>query len=65
MKQLAAIMLGFAAAGMANTALCAALRPFEASYGVIWHSFTAGVSSFALRQESDQEWTYVSRNQPR
>ncbi len=41
------------------------LRPFEASYAFIWNGITAGVSTFSLRQESDQEWTYVSRNQPR
>ena len=40
------------------------LRPFEASYAFIWNGFTAGVSTFTLRQESEQEWTYVSRNQP-
>ena len=52
--RIAAIMLGCVAAGIANTALCAPLQPFEASYAVIWHGFTAGVSSFSFRPESEK-----------
>jgi len=40
------------------------LKPFEASYAFIWSGFTAGVSTFSLKQDSDQQWTYTSRNQP-
>lgn len=62
MNRYAAMILGCAAAG---SALSEPLHPFEASYAVIWHGFTAGISSFTLHQESESEWTYVSRNQPR
>jgi hypothetical protein len=50
------VMTGAAAAGP--------LKPFEASYAFIWSGFTAGVSTFSLKQDSDQQWTYTSRNQP-
>jgi Protein of unknown function (DUF3108) len=58
----AAILLSCLIAGVAGAAT--PLRPFEASYAFIWSGITAGVSTFTLRQESAQEWTYVSRNQP-
>jgi hypothetical protein len=58
----AAILLSCLWAGSAAAAT--PLRPFEASYAFIWSGFTAGVSNFSLRQESAQEWTYVSHNQP-
>lgn len=53
------------ATGMAGAAEATPLAPFESSYAIIWHGFTAGISSFALRQEPSGEWTYVSRNEPR
>ena len=62
MNRHAAILLSCLWAGSAAAAT--PLRPFEASYAFIWSGFTAGVSNFSLRQESAQEWTYVSRNQP-
>ena len=65
MRGYTVMMLSCAALGAAGSALSAPLHPFEASYAVIWHGFTAGVSSFTLRQESEREWTYVSRNSPR
>ena len=37
------MMLSCAATGYASAALSAPLRPFETSYAVIWHGFTAGV----------------------
>jgi hypothetical protein len=61
----ATIMLGTLATSVALAAPAAPLRPFEASYAFIWNGFTAGVSTFALRQESERDWTYVNRNQPR
>ena len=64
MNRYAAILVSCLAAGGVGAASPTPLHPFEASYAVVWHGFTAGVSSFALRQESEQEWTYVSRNQP-
>jgi hypothetical protein len=53
-------------AGIVMTGAVAAgpLKPFEASYAFIWSGFTAGVSTFSLKQDSDQQWTYTSRNQP-
>jgi hypothetical protein len=63
-NRIAGILTGLLAATGADAASSAPLRPFEASYTVIWHGFTAGVSSFALRQESEQVWSYVSHNQP-
>ena len=54
-----------AAAGMARAAPAVPLTPFESSYAVIWHGFTAGISSFALGQEASGQWTYVSHNRPR
>ena len=50
---------------LASAAPIAPLTPFESSYAIIWHGFTAGISSFTLRQEPSGQWTYVSRNQPR
>lgn len=41
------------------------LRPYTASYTVSWHGLNAGTTNFALRQEANGEWTYVSRSQPR
>lgn len=57
-----ALLMSCLAAGGALAAT--PLRPFEASYAFIWSGFTAGVSTFSLHQDSDQEWTYVSRNEP-
>jgi hypothetical protein len=53
-------------AGIVMTGAVAAgpIKPFEASYAFIWSGFTAGVSTFSLKQDSDQQWTYTSRNQP-
>jgi hypothetical protein len=53
-------------AGIVMTGAVAAgpLKPFEASYAFMWSGFTAGVSTFSLKQDSDQQWTYTSRNQP-
>ncbi len=62
MKRHALIALSCLVTGIAAAAT--PLRPFEASYAFIWSGITAGVSSFTLRQESAQEWTYVSHNQP-
>jgi hypothetical protein len=53
-----------AVTGMASAATDEALRPFESSYAIIWRGFTAGISSFALRQDPSGQWIYVSRNQP-
>lgn len=77
MNRGAAVLVGCAAFGIAAAAPIApttpvapitpvaALRPFDASYAVIWRGFTAGTSSFELRQEASGEWTYVSHNRPR
>ena len=65
MNRCASLLLTCAAAGCAGAALSAPLRPFETSYAVIWHGFTAGISSFALQRNSQSEWTYVSHNRPR
>ena len=46
-------------------AAAAEMRPYEASYSFVWRGMNAGSSSFALRQESAEEWSYVSSNQPR
>lgn len=64
MNRYAAIVMSSLAAGGVGAATPTPLRPFEASYAFIWNGITAGVSSFSLRQESGQEWTYVSQNQP-
>lgn len=64
MNRYVAILLSALATGGASAAPAAPLRPFEASYAFIWNGITAGISTFTLRQESGQEWTYVSRNQP-
>jgi hypothetical protein len=60
-----AILWSCLATAGASAAPPAPLRPFEASYAFIWNGITAGVSTFSLRQQSDQDWTYVSTNQPR
>ncbi len=62
MNRHAAMLLSCLFAGVAGAAT--PLRPFEASYAFIWSGITAGVSSFSLRQDSADEWTYVSHNQP-
>ena len=64
MKLYAAILLSTLATSGASAAPPTPLRPFEASYAFIWNGITAGVSTFTLRQESGQQWTYVSSNQP-
>jgi hypothetical protein len=64
LNRYAAILVSCLAAGASGAASPTALRPFEASYAFIWNGITAGVSTFSLRQESEREWTYVSRNQP-
>ncbi len=64
MNRYAAPLLSCVVAAGAAAAPVTPLRPFEASYAFIWNGITAGVSTFTLRQESDQDWTYVSRNQP-
>lgn len=65
MKSFALMLCSALCAAGAQAAPAAPLRPFEASYAFIWNGITAGVSTFSLRQESDHEWTYVSRNEPR
>lgn len=60
-----AALLVCLATGTAGAANPTALQPFEASYAFIWNGITAGVSTFTLRQDSPQEWTYVSKNEPR
>jgi Protein of unknown function (DUF3108) len=64
LNRYAATLLVCLAAGGAGAATSVPLRPFEASYAFIWNGFTAGVSTFSLRQISEREWTYVSRNEP-
>lgn len=54
-----------AATGMPSAAQVVPLTPFESSYAIIWHGFTAGISSFALRQDPSGQWIYVSHNRPR
>jgi hypothetical protein len=49
----------------ADAAPPAALRPYQASYDFEWRGMSAGTSSFTLQQDSNGEWTYISRNQPR
>ena len=53
-----------AATGLATAAEVIPLAPFESSYAIIWHGFTAGISRFALRQDPSGQWIYVSRNDP-
>jgi Protein of unknown function (DUF3108) len=65
MNRYAAIALSIFATGSTGAATPTPLRPFEASYAFIWNGITAGVSTFTLRQDSDQQWVYVSKNQPR
>jgi hypothetical protein len=43
----------------------AELRPYEASYELVTHGLNAGVSSFDLRQDGADTWTFVSHNRPR
>ena len=43
----------------------AGLRPYEASYELVTHGLNAGVSSFDLRKDGADTWTFVSRNRPR
>ncbi len=64
MNRYLAVALSILAASGTSAAPAVPPRPFEASYAFIWNGITAGVSTFTLRQDSDQEWSYVSRNQP-
>jgi hypothetical protein len=64
MNRCAALLLLCALPGLAAAA-GEALRPYSASYTVTWHGMNAGTSSFTLQQESADEWSYESRNQPR
>ncbi len=43
----------------------AELRPYDASYDFVAHGLSAGISSFTLRRDGANTWTFVSRNQPR
>ena len=61
MKRCALLLAGIV---MTGAVAAGPLKPFEASYAFIWSGFTAGVSTFSLKQDSDQQWTYTSRNQP-
>jgi hypothetical protein len=54
-----------AAAATIAPAAPTALRPYEASYELVTHGLDAGVSSFELRQDGADTWTFVSRNRPR
>ena len=65
MNRHAAIVLCCSLASAGAVAEPTPLRPFEASYAFIWNGFTAGVSTFTLTHDAEQQWTYVSRNQPR
>jgi hypothetical protein len=49
----------------AAVAAPAGLRPYEASYELVTHGLNAGISSFDLRQDGADTWTFVSRNRPR
>ena len=40
------------------------LRPYQASYDFVARGMNAGTSSFTLRNDGANEWTFVSRNQP-
>ena len=64
MNRCAALLVVCALPGLAAAA-SDALRPYSASYTVSWHGMNAGTSSFTLKQESADEWSYESRNQPR
>ena len=61
---IALLLAWTAATGMASAATDDSLKPFESSYAIIWRGFTAGISSFALRQDPSGQWIYVSHNQP-
>ena len=61
MKRCALLLAGIV---MTGAVAAGPIKPFEASYAFIWSGFTAGVSTFSLKQDSDQQWTYTSRNQP-
>jgi hypothetical protein len=43
----------------------AELRPFSATFGVIWHGLSAGQSRVELLRLPDGRWSYSSRNEPR
>jgi hypothetical protein len=43
----------------------AGLRPYEVVYEFSTYGFTAGTVGLTLRQETPEEWTYVSKSQPR
>jgi hypothetical protein len=65
---LAGIALGRASAADPAPATAAAagagLRPYEVVYEFSAYGFTAGTVALTLRQETPEEWTYVSRSQP-
>ena len=42
-----------------------ALRPYAVVYEFRAYGFSAGTVSLTLRQETPQEWTYLSKSQPR
>lgn len=42
----------------------AELRPYEASYELVTHGLNAGISSFKLRRDGADTWSFVSHNRP-
>ena len=50
--------------GVATAAASAELRPYQASYDFVVRGMSAGTSSFTLRKDGADTWTFVSRNQP-
>ncbi len=54
-----------AAATASAPAAGAGLRPYEVVYEFSAYGFTAGTVTLALRQETPEEWTYISKSQPR
>lgn len=60
LRIIALLAITVAAAAAAQTDL----RPYEASYDFMARGMNAGTSSFTLRKDGANEWTFVSRNQP-
>jgi hypothetical protein len=53
------VMLAMAAAD--TTGAAEPLKPFRATYDVVWHSMTAGTNQMDLALDSDHHYVYTSR----
>ena len=65
LRIIALLSIGVATAAAPQTPSASTeLRPYEASYDFVVRGMNAGTSSFTLRKDGADTWTFVSRNQP-